>query len=61
MITCQRSVADSFPKTTCFWADYGAVGAIDFFPPGGDHFSMLQAVERTKEFIGPALKATAKP
>ncbi|MER6314354.1 hypothetical protein ABT237_11355 [Streptomyces sp. NPDC001581] len=47
--------------TTCFWADYGAVGAVDFLPPVGDHFSMFQAAERTKEFVSSALKAPATP
>ncbi|MGW7027833.1 hypothetical protein ACWGFX_11695 [Streptomyces xanthophaeus] len=57
VMKCQENVADSFPMTTCLWANYGAVGAIDYFPPGGEHFSMHQAVERTKEFVGSALKA----
>ncbi|MFB0629303.1 hypothetical protein [Streptomyces sp. AB3(2024)] len=59
VIKCQQNVADSFPMTTCYWADYGAVGAIDYFPPGGKHFSMVQAVERTKEFVKTALQPAA--
>ncbi|MFG2749058.1 hypothetical protein [Streptomyces xanthophaeus] len=57
VMKCQENVADSFPMTTCLWANYGAVGAIDYFPPGGEHFSMHQAVERTKEFVGSPLGA----
>ncbi|MFE2853772.1 hypothetical protein ACFXJO_21915 [Streptomyces lavendulae] len=56
VIKCQQNVADSFPMTTCFWAGYGAVGSIDYFPPDGQHFSMVQAVQRTKEFVKTALQ-----
>ncbi|CAM5283817.1 hypothetical protein SAVIM338S_00185 [Streptomyces avidinii] len=58
-VACRHNLADGFPMASCFWADYGAVGAIDYFPPGGDrHFSVKQAVERTKEFAGTALRDT---
>ncbi|MFF4456920.1 hypothetical protein [Streptomyces goshikiensis] len=57
-LACRHNLADGFPMASCFWADYGAVGAIDYFPPGGGdgHFAMTQAVERTKEFAGTALR-----
>ncbi|MEU9148906.1 hypothetical protein [Streptomyces sp. NPDC048349] len=56
-LACQHNVADGFPMASWFWADYGAVGAIDYFPPGGtQHFAMTQAVERTEEFAGTALR-----
>ncbi|MFF4449532.1 hypothetical protein [Streptomyces sp. NPDC001502] len=56
-LACRHNLADGFPMASCFWADYGAVGAIDYFPPGGNrHFAMTQAVERTKEFAGTALR-----
>ncbi|MEE1753092.1 hypothetical protein [Streptomyces sp. SP18CS02] len=58
-LACRHNLADGFPMTSCFWADYGAVGTIDYFPPGGTrHFAMRQAVERTKEFAGTALRST---
>ncbi|MFE2166470.1 hypothetical protein ACFXB3_15580 [Streptomyces sp. NPDC059447] len=56
-LACRHNIADGFPMASCFWADYGAVGAIDYFPPGGNrHLAMVQAVERTKEFAGTALR-----
>lgn len=58
-VACRHNLADGFPMASCFWASYGAVGAIDYFPPGGtDHLSMKQAVDRTKEFAGTALRDT---
>ncbi|MFD9354698.1 hypothetical protein [Streptomyces sp. NPDC060031] len=56
-LACRHNLADGFPMASCFWADYGAVGAIDYFPPGGNrHLSMTQAVARTKEFAGTAMR-----
>ncbi|WP_171171852.1 hypothetical protein [Streptomyces sp. I05A-00742] len=55
VLKCQQNVTDSFPMTTCFWADYGALGVIDFFPSAGEHVPLDEAADRTKEFVAGAL------
>ncbi|WKD31432.1 hypothetical protein [Streptomyces xanthophaeus] len=54
-ITCQQNVWETFPMTTCLWANHGAVGAVDFFPPAGRHPEISEAVARTKELIATGL------
>ncbi|WP_030960507.1 hypothetical protein [Streptomyces sp. NRRL S-378] len=54
-ITCQKNVWQTFPMTTCLWANHGAVGAVDFFPPAGRHPEIAEAVTRTKELIATGL------
>ncbi|MEV7021444.1 hypothetical protein [Kitasatospora sp. NPDC093558] len=64
VMKCQQNVTDTFPMTTCFWANYSAVGSIDFFPPNGEHVPLDQAAERTRTFATAALStqpATAAP
>ncbi|MFE9467681.1 hypothetical protein ACFYNW_29200 [Streptomyces virginiae] len=58
-ITCQRNVWETFPMTTCLWANHGAVGAVDFFPPAGRHPELAEAVARTKELIATGLVGRA--
>ncbi|MFP8964484.1 hypothetical protein ACLIYP_28545 [Streptomyces nanhaiensis] len=45
--------------TTCFWADYGPVGSVDFFPPEGEHLPVDQAAARTREFALGVLPCSA--
>ncbi|MFD5618594.1 hypothetical protein [Streptomyces yangpuensis] len=54
-ITCQKNVFETFPMTTCLWANHGAVGAVDFYPPAGRHPEIAEAVARTKELIATGL------
>ncbi|MEU9254223.1 hypothetical protein AB0D66_20460 [Streptomyces sp. NPDC048270] len=54
-ISCQKNVWKTFPMTTCLWANHGAVGAVDFFPPAGRHPEIAEAVARTKELIATGL------
>ncbi|MET9638450.1 hypothetical protein ABZY83_18915 [Streptomyces virginiae] len=54
-IICQKNVWETFPMTTCLWANHGAVGAVDFFPPAGRHPEIAEAVTRTKELIATGL------
>lgn len=54
-ITCQKNVLETFPMTTCLWANHGAVGAVDFYPPAGRHPEIAEAVARTKELIATGL------
>ncbi|MFD5878532.1 hypothetical protein [Streptomyces yangpuensis] len=54
-ITCQKNVFETFPMTTCLWANHGAVGAVDFYPPAGRHPEIAEAVTRTKELIATGL------
>ncbi|WP_329124523.1 hypothetical protein [Streptomyces sp. NBC_01353] len=57
VVTCQQNVTDTFPMTTCFWANYGAAGVLDFFPPDGQRVPIESAVRLTKDFVVGALKA----
>ncbi|UQI46325.1 hypothetical protein M1P56_19230 [Streptomyces sp. HU2014] len=57
VLKCQQNVSDTFPMTTCFWADYGAVGAVDFFPPDGKHVPVDEAAAQAHEFATGALAA----
>ncbi|MFJ6053838.1 hypothetical protein [Streptomyces sp. NPDC092307] len=59
-ITCQKNVWETYPMTTCLWANHGAVGAVDFFPPAGRHPEMAEAVARTKELIATGLVASPR-
>ncbi|MEU8779156.1 hypothetical protein [Streptomyces sp. NPDC048606] len=54
-LTCQQNVWNSHPMTTCLWANHGAVGAVDLFPPAGRHPDISEAVNRTKELIATGL------
>ncbi|MFJ3793333.1 hypothetical protein [Kitasatospora sp. NPDC090091] len=57
VVKCQQNVAATFPMTTCFWANYNAVGSIDFFPAGGEHLPLDQAAARTQAVAVAALAA----
>ncbi|MGW7363154.1 hypothetical protein ACWGI8_06940 [Streptomyces sp. NPDC054841] len=58
-VKCRKNVADTFPMTTCFWANYGAIGELDFFPAGGQaHVPVESAAVLTKDFVRTALKGT---
>lgn len=54
---CQKNVTDTFPMTTCFWANYGAVGTLDFFPPDGQYVPIESAAALTKGFVTGALRS----
>ncbi|MFF8610969.1 hypothetical protein ACF06X_34250 [Streptomyces sp. NPDC015346] len=59
LLKCQQNVSDTFPMTTCFWANYGAAGELDFFPPDGQAVPIQSAVQLTKAFVAAALKPKA--
>ncbi|MFH8408923.1 hypothetical protein ACH4FX_29620 [Streptomyces sp. NPDC018019] len=61
VLKCQQNVSDTFPMTTCFWANYGAIGVVDFFPPDGKHVPIDEAAAQTHKFALGALSATATP
>ncbi|GHG79113.1 hypothetical protein [Streptomyces griseocarneus] len=50
VLKCRQNVSDTFPMTTCFWANYGAIGVVDFFPPDGKHVPVDEAAARTHKF-----------
>ncbi|UNZ15736.1 hypothetical protein [Streptomyces sp. 891-h] len=56
VIECQKNVADNFPMTTCMWANYGALGVVDFYPPSGTHVPVAKAAERTRKFAASTLR-----
>ncbi|MEU9498913.1 hypothetical protein [Streptomyces sp. NPDC048196] len=60
VLKCQQNVADTFPMTTCFWANYGAIGVVDFFPPHGKHVPLDEAAAKTHQFVTGALPAPQK-
>ncbi|MBV6695841.1 hypothetical protein KV557_01715 [Kitasatospora aureofaciens] len=55
VMKCQQNITDTFPMTTCFWANYSAVGSLDFFPPNNEHVPLDQAAEQTRTFATAAL------
>lgn len=55
VVKCQQNVSDTFPMTTCFWANHGAIGVVDLFPPDGRHVPVDEAAARTHEFAVGAL------
>lgn len=57
VLKCQQNVSDTFPMTTCFWANYGAIGVVDFFPPDGKHVPVDTAAAQTYRFATGALAA----
>ncbi|MDN3297327.1 hypothetical protein QWM81_25445 [Streptomyces ficellus] len=59
VVKCGHNTADTLPMTTCFWANYGAAGVVDFFPPQGQHVPMESAAALTKNFVAGALKGTS--
>ncbi|MFB7123616.1 hypothetical protein [Kitasatospora sp. NPDC056273] len=64
VMKCRQNVADGFPMTTCFWANYSAVGEVDFYPPNNQHVPLDQAAERTRSFATATLStqsATGSP
>ncbi|MGW9450642.1 hypothetical protein [Streptomyces sp. NPDC055632] len=56
VVKCRQNVTDTFPMTTCFWANYGAAGSVDFFPPDGQYVPVESAVRLTRDFVAGALK-----
>ncbi|MEU4302866.1 hypothetical protein [Kitasatospora aureofaciens] len=58
VLKCQQNVSDTFPMTTCFWANYGAIGVVDFFPPDGKHVPIDEAAAQTHKFAVGALSTT---
>ncbi|KJY42001.1 hypothetical protein VR41_09910 [Streptomyces sp. NRRL B-1568] len=59
VVKCQQNVSDTFPMTTCFWANYGAIGVVDFFPPNGKHVPIDEAAAKTHKFAVGALSTTS--
>ncbi|MEU8922394.1 hypothetical protein AB0D10_15870 [Kitasatospora sp. NPDC048545] len=57
VVECQQNVSDTFPMTTCFWANYGAIGVVDFFPPDGRHLPVDEAAAQAHTFAVGALSA----
>ncbi|WP_426367653.1 hypothetical protein [Streptomyces sp. E-08] len=57
VVKCRQNVADTFPMTTCFWADYGAVGVLDFFPFDDQYIPVASAARLTQDFVAGALKS----
>ncbi|MEU1286131.1 hypothetical protein [Kitasatospora sp. NPDC005856] len=57
VVKCRQNVSDTFPMTTCFWANYGAISVVDFFPPDGKHVPVDEAAARTHKFAVGALSA----
>ncbi|MGW4704186.1 hypothetical protein [Streptomyces sp. NPDC004285] len=56
VVTCRQNVADTFPMTTCLWANYGAVGVLDFFPFDDHYVPVASAARLTQDFVAGALK-----
>ncbi len=64
VMKCQQNVTDGFPMTTCFWANYSAVGEVDFYPPNNQHVPLDQAAGQTRAFATAVLStqsATTAP
>ncbi|WP_406065003.1 hypothetical protein OG462_37940 [Streptomyces sp. NBC_01077] len=55
VVKCQQNVTDTFPMTTCLWANYGAVGSVDFFPADDQYIPIESAVPWTRSFVAGAL------
>ncbi|MFF3838855.1 hypothetical protein [Streptomyces sp. NPDC001930] len=56
VVKCRQNVTDTFPMTTCFWADYGAAGVVDFFPADTQYIPIDSAVPWTRAFVAGALR-----
>ncbi|QHC23137.1 hypothetical protein [Streptomyces sp. GS7] len=50
VLKCQQNVSDTIPMTTCLWANYGAIGVVDLFPPAGRHLPLDEAAAQTYKF-----------
>ncbi|MER5963433.1 hypothetical protein [Streptomyces sp. NPDC002057] len=58
VVKCRQNVTNTFPMTTCFWANYGAAGVVDFFPANGEQYVPIDsAVPWTQDFVAGALRA----
>ncbi|QES10011.1 hypothetical protein DEJ44_33195 [Streptomyces venezuelae] len=55
VVKCRQNVTDTFPMTTCFWADYGAAGVVDFFPDDSQYVPVPSAARWTRAFVEGAL------
>ncbi|MFD9613145.1 hypothetical protein ACFWWS_27710 [Streptomyces sp. NPDC059083] len=56
VVKCRQNVTDTFPMTTCLWANYGAVGVLDFFPFDDQYIPVASAARLTQDFVAGALK-----
>ncbi|WP_143060211.1 hypothetical protein [Streptomyces sp. TLI_105] len=56
VVRCRQNVTDTFPMTTCLWANYGAVGVLDFFPFDDQYIPIDSAASLTQDFVAGALK-----
>ncbi|MFF5923943.1 hypothetical protein ACFY8C_37305 [Streptomyces flavochromogenes] len=56
VVKCRQNVTDTFPMTTCFWANYGAAGVVDFFPADSEYIPVESAVPWTRAFVAGALR-----
>ncbi|WP_159041686.1 hypothetical protein [Streptomyces aureus] len=56
VVKCRQNVTDTFPMTTCFWANYGAAGVVDFFPADAEYIPIASAVPWTRAFVAGALR-----
>lgn len=57
----QGSLAVSVPMTTCFWANYGAAGLVDSFPPACERLPLDETAAQTQEFVTAALARSSSP
>ncbi|MER5208355.1 hypothetical protein [Streptomyces sp. NPDC002825] len=56
VVKCRQNVTDTFPMTTCLWANYGAAGVLDFFPFDDQYIPVDSAARLTQDFVAGALK-----
>ncbi|MFH8836570.1 hypothetical protein [Streptomyces sp. NPDC017868] len=56
VVKCRQNVTDTFPMTTCLWANYGAAGVLDFFPFDDQYVPVDSAARLTQDFVAGALK-----
>ncbi|WP_395366284.1 hypothetical protein ACHGLA_34155 [Streptomyces sp. YH02] len=56
VVKCRQNVTDTFPMTTCFWANHGAAGVVDFFPADAQYIPIDSAVPWTQAFVAGALR-----
>ncbi|MEV4429914.1 hypothetical protein AB0K23_32035 [Streptomyces sp. NPDC049602] len=56
VVKCRQNVTDTFPMTTCLWANYGAAGVLDFFPFDDQYIPLDSAAAQTRAFVAGSLK-----
>ncbi|MGW8763389.1 hypothetical protein ACWGN5_12910 [Streptomyces sp. NPDC055815] len=56
VVKCRQNVTDTFPMTTCLWANHGAAGVLDFFPFDDQYIPVDSAAGLTQDFVAGALR-----